>query len=155
MIENELEKRIKEKLTDKITELDYKIQIIGFWEQTTTEQNIKGEELEDNDGIIVVKVMPRSYETFTQPYALIPFEVSMVIRQELDTFGKCYRDVVSSIMDVFGSWQKSHQQLDNDLSIDNKFDVSGFRIDDGDCGYDGNNQTWQYSQRFTISGIII
>lgn len=151
MIEKELEKividRVKETLENNgITDF----QMIGVWQD---EDCIKGEENE-SPIIVAVKATPRTYETPTIPDAQIQIELSLAVRSDVDYSGKTYIDVSSLISDLFQNWQNNYSKGNEDFTIQDTFFYTGFNLDGGDCGIDRDNCIWQYSQTFTIYGVI-
>ena len=152
LIEAELEKTVIEKIRYRL-ETYGGIDIIGAW-SVVGEANNKGEEkLDDKNAIISVKVLPRLYETPTIPHAEFQVQVNLVVRSEVDFGGKNYLDITAELSDIFQQWQNDFCLL-NELNIPNQFEITGFQLSGGDCGIDRDNCVWQFSQGFSIFGII-
>lgn len=152
MIEKDIESKIIGHFEEQLSSVACGCQIIGTW-QTTDEGVLKNLE-KDVDCIITVKTYPRQYETFTIPQADIQVEVALAMRIENDNNGTGYIEATELIQDKIHSWQKSYLDMNRELSSDG-FNPTGFRIDGGDCGLDKTSRIWQFSQTFTIQGVIL
>lgn len=149
MIEQVLEKTIIDKFEDALAGLD--IQVYGAW-QPAGEDDLKAED-EGREGVVTVKVLPRSYETPTIPYAQFQVQVSLLVRSDVDFNGMGYLQVTNLLADVMHGWQNGFDAFHEDFAYGG-FEPTGFQLDGGDCGIDKTAFVWTFSQAFTIYGII-
>lgn len=150
MIEKRLEGVVIDNLKTALSDVTG-LQIIGMW-QTVGAEEVKAEE-EKPSAVLAVKAYPRSYETPTIPYAEIQLEISLAVRSDTDFNGANYLSITEKISDVLQEWQNDFSSLDC-FSLLGAFNITGFNLTGGDCGLDKDNCIWQYSQGFTIYGII-
>lgn len=148
MLEKKIEKTVIDNLKDALDGLD--VHYIGVW-QTEDDKASESAEM----AVIAVKAFPRSYETPTIPYASIQVEVSLAVRSDIDCSGMKYDEISEKIQDVLQTWQKTFDASHTAFSIENEFDETGFQLDGGDCGLDRESKVWQFTQSFTIYGIIL
>ena len=148
MIEQKIEKNVIDAM--KVALGNFQAQFIGIWQTDGDKACEDGE-----SAVVAVKAYPRSYETPTIPYASIEVEVSLAVRSDIDFNGQTYLDLTSRLQEVMQTWQKDFQSSHVAFSIDNEFDETGFQLNGGDCGIDRESKVWQFSQSFTIFGIIL
>ena len=152
------EQKIEKKVLDKV-EAAFEaagiagIQFVGAWQPATTGK-IKGLEESGCAGVLGVKVFPRTYETPTIPDGSFRVDVALTVRAEVDSDGKDYLQMSEVLANVIHSWQKQYSNYATDFEIDGEFCPTGFVIDNSDVGLDRENCVWQYSQSFTLYGII-
>ena len=148
MVEQKIEKIVIDKMKTALDGLQ--VQFIGMWQKEDDKACEDG-----TSAVVAVKAYPRSYETPTIPYANIQVEVSLAVRSDIDFDGKTYLDLTTAMQSIMQTWQKDFQSSHVDFSIENEFDETGFQLDGGDCGIDRESKVWQFSQSFTIYGIIL
>lgn len=150
MIEQEIEKRVIDELSDAVD--DNKIQFIGLWQKN--DNGLKSFEDYSSYGIVTVKVYPRTYETPTIPYANFQVDIGLTMRAEIDSSGLSYLSTTEKISNLLQNWQNDFQSFQTSFSNIDTFQPTGFNIDSGDVGLDRDNCVWQYTHTFTMYGII-
>lgn len=152
LIEAQIEKVVIDKLETALHNFG-DIRIVGTWQPSEEDDELKGEEEAKDTAILGVKVFPRSYDTPTIPYAEIQAQVSLAVRADADFNGRDYLAITAAISDVLQEWQNTFASLD-DFNLEHAFTVTGFNLTGGDCGQDRGNCIWQFSQGFSIYGIV-
>ena len=71
----------------------------------------------------------------------------------MDFNGKTYLDITTLVSNALQGWQNNFSSLWI-FNIPNWFSVTGFNLTGGDCGLDRDNGVWQYSQGFSVYGIV-
>ena len=150
LIEAEIEKVVLEQMQPAIQQISG-VQVIGTW-QATDETTLKGNE-DKPKAVLVVKAFPRSYDTPTIPDAVFQVEVSLAVRTDIDFNGKTYLDITTLVSDVLQDWQNNFDSL-SVFDVQGYFSVTGLNLTGGDCGLDRDNGVWQYSQGFSVYGIV-
>ena len=151
LISDKIEKILKDKIQSSLTENN--IDGISFmlgWDDT---QPIKGEE-ETSKGIITIKCSLPYFETPTITDGTFEVSINFVSRTDADYQGKNYLAVTENIFNTVMNWQKSHNEVTIDFSIENKFIPTGFKISQSDFGTERENGTWILSIQVIIYGII-
>lgn len=115
---------------------------------------MKGLEDRLSDGVVGVKVSPRTYETPTVPDGQFAVDLTLTIRSDVDADGQLYLEATQAVSQMIHNWQKCQARVEADFSLGGEFVPTGFQITDGDCGLDRENVIWQYSQSFALYGII-
>lgn len=152
MIEQKIEEKIMQKFADALAAANISgVQLIGGWQTNVAEKAKQA----NTAALIVVKVKPRQYDSFTIPEAIFPVEISLAIRVEEDVGGENYLAISDAIQNVMNSWQRSYAGYSATFAIDGEFKPTGFRIDGGDCGLDSDFSTWSMSQSCSAQGIIL
>lgn len=149
MIEADLEKIVVDSFKAVLD--GYDTQIYGAWQ--TADNGIKSEEEEGVGSILTVKALPRSYETPTISYASVTFQITLVVRSDIDFNGRDYLGMTDLISQKMQTWQSNYASYSQEFATDN-FEPTGFQLDGGDCGIDNTNKVWSYVQNFTVYGII-
>ena len=150
LIEQKLEKAVIDKFIE-VLPTGSGVSVIGIW-QPAGDNQVKGEEGKPN-ALLAVKAYPRTYETPTIPDAEFQIDVSLAVRSDEDYNGMNYLEITSLISDALQDWQNDFGKLTT-FNLDGLFRVTGFNLTGGDCGLDIENCVWQYSQSFTIYGIV-
>lgn len=144
MIEYEIEKNIVEEMQKNLDK--YKVQVIGTWSIPKIEES-------DKEGVLVIKVSPRNYETPTTPYMTLDCMLSLTIRADIDVEATNYLNASSAIIDVLEKYQKcecsTHLQYASSC-----FNPTGFKIGQGNTMIDQSNKVFTYTHQFTIYGIV-
>lgn len=156
MIEKDIESKIIQNFETALSAegMLSSIQMIGAW-QPAEEGDIKALEDKIKDGVVVVKVQPRQYETPTIPDAEMQVNVNLMMRADVDATGSQYLQATSILQDTMHKWQKSFQQYHSDFVVADQFEPTGFRLDGGDCGVDRETCIWSFNQQFSVMGIIM
>ena len=153
MTEQKIEKIVLDKLEAALSSSADSLQFVGAW-QPADEDCIKALEIGTKEGIVSVKAMPRIYDTPTIPDGQIQVQVALTMRADSDAGGRNYLDDTETMERVIHAWQKSYDAYASDFTISGEFSPTGFSIDSGDVGLDKENCVWQFSQAFTLYGII-
>lgn len=149
MIEKKIEDKIAQKIEDAFTAKHISgFQIIKAW--TCAEQT------EDKDAsvIVVLKVHPRGYETYTVPTATFQIEVTLIARADIDFDGIKYIDVTETLFDTLHAWQKSIDLCCEDFDIEGEFSTAGMRMDGGSTGLEKDSKVWTCTENLTLYGCI-
>lgn len=152
MIEQQLEQKIIDKFENALSGMN--IQIVGVWQPMSDDQ-LKGIEDGSSDGILTIKMPPRSYETPTIPTAQFPCVVSLGMRADVDADGQKYLAVTEILTDILQRWQNNLDDVISDLQIEDTLDVAGFQLTGGDVGADRTNKVWTYTQNFIVYAVVI
>ena len=149
MIEKKIEDKIGEKIEAAFTDKGIdSFQILKAWSCA--------EQTEDKDAsvIVVLKVHPRGYETYTVPTATFPIEVTLIARADIDFDGIGYIEVTEALFDTLHVWQKDIHAACLDFDIEGEFSTAGMRMDGGSTGLDRENKTWTCTENLTLYGCI-
>jgi len=149
MIEKKIEDKIAEKIEAALTEKRITgFQILKAW--TCAEQT----ENKDASVIVVLKVHPRGYETYTIPTAAFSIEVTLIARADVDYDGAGYLEVAETILGALHVWQKDIDAACRDFDVEGEFSTAGMRMDGGDCGLDKEAKVWTCTENLTLYGCI-
>ena len=96
LIEAEIEKVILDKIETALQNFE-NVRVVGTWQVSDNELELKGEEEPSDKAIVGVKVFPRGYDTPTVPYAEIQGQVSLAVRADKDFNGMDYLALTASI----------------------------------------------------------
>ena len=106
MLEKKIEDIIFQKLETAFRENGLsEYQIIRSW--TPTEQT----ESPESKLILVLKVHPRGYETYTIPTAQFAIDVSLIARADVDYDGLSYLQATEIMIDTLHVWQRNIDQV--------------------------------------------
>lgn len=154
MTEQKLEKIVLDKLQSALEAKGIvNLQYMGVW-QKVDDGDVKALEDGRKVGSVVVKVLPRTYDTPTIPDGQFSIQLSLTMRAEEDETGKGYMDATSVISSITHKWQKSYSDYATDFALENEFQPTGFNLESGDVGLDKENCVWTFQQTFTLYGII-
>ena len=154
MTEQKIEKIVIDKISTALETAGISgIQFMGVW-QDVDEGDVKALEDGTKFGAVIVKVFPRTYETPTIADGQFNVQISLTMRADVDITGKGYKDVTSIISSITHKWQKSYGEYATDFAIENEFQPTGYNLDSGDVGLDKENCVWNFTQSFTLYGII-
>lgn len=154
MTEQKIEKIVIDKISTALETAGISgIQFMGVW-QDVDEGDVKALEDGTKFGAVIVKVFPRTYETPTIADGQFNVQISLTMRADVDITGKGYKDVTSIISSITHRWQKSYGEYATDFAIENEFQPTGYNLDSGDVGLDKENCVWNFTQSFTLYGII-
>lgn len=104
--------------------------------------------------IVVLKVHPRGYETYTVPTATFAIEVTLIARADIDFNGEGYLEVAETLLDTLHVWQKDIDVACEDFDIEGEFSTAGMRMDGGDTGLDNESKVWTCTENLTLYGCI-
>ena len=152
MIEQQLEKKMMDSFAGTLSATS--IQMIGAW-QPTSGDKLKGIEESGAEGFLVVKVLPRNYETPTIPTAQFQCIVSLVMKAEVDADGATYLSTTDSVSNIMQGWQNNLESAIQALQIDDVLEITGFQLTGGDAGVDKNNKSWTYTQNMIVYGVVL
>ena len=157
MIEKDLQDKLKTLLQTRLEELRLDIQYMGMLDvgNSTGQDNLKLNEDDEIDSVLIIKVDPCSYETPTIPDAQFNITVSLVTSSATDYNGKTYSDITDKLESVFQYWQKTYTNYHEDFLIENKFEPTGYQLTGGAYSLDKDKYTWTYVRTFTLYGIIL
>ncbi len=115
----------------------------------------KGEETthDHNNGILVVKVRPREYDSPMIPTCKFNCALSLSLRADYDYNGHTYLDVCELIMDEMERLQKCLDDVHDDYSFEG-FNATGFQLGQGDTSINQTEKIWGYTHSFTVFGVI-
>lgn len=154
MTEQKIEKIVIDKISTALETAGISgIQFMGVW-QDADEGDVKALEDGTKVGAVIVKVFPRTYETPTIADGQFNVQISLTMRADVDITGKGYKDVTSIISSITHKWQKSYGEYATDFAIENEFQPTGYNLDSGDVGLDKENCVWNFTQSFSLYGII-
>jgi len=153
MTEKKLEEKIIGHFENALSTDFPNIQIVGQW-QTNIDGQLKALENPATLGALTIRVSPRRYETATIPDCEIPVEIQLNIRSDVDVGGESWLSATDAANNVIQNWQDWYSRYAQDLSVENEFHPTGFRTDGGDCGIDRQAKVWQWTQTFTLLGVI-
>lgn len=152
MIEQKIEKIIIDRLEMMLQNTCAKTQLMGVWQAVQGKNKL--EEDFDTDGVIVIKVLPRSYETPTVPYGTMDCTLVLTMRTELDGSGKKFLETCDKISTLISIWQKNFKGFRSDFHLEGEFEPTGFQTAGGDVSLDQQNSVLVFTQTFQIYGII-
>ena len=154
MTEQKIEKIVIDKISTALETAEISgIQFLGAW-QSVDDGDVKALEDGTKIGAVVVKVFPRSYDTPTVADGQFNVQISLTMRADVDITGKGYLDVTDVISSITHKWQKSYSEYATDFAIEDEFQPTGYNLDSGDVGLDKENCVWNFTQSFTLYGII-
>ena len=151
-IEENLETRLVDLFAEIFAGANLNIQVFGL---LNSADGLKGEEKPDVDGVMIVKVRPRSYQTPTIPECQIQVDVSMTCRADKDYNGKSFSDVFGILIDTFQQWQRCLDDAHTAFAVEGMFDCTGYVLNDGDTAIDASGKTWIYTHSMTVYGVVI
>lgn len=150
MTEQKIEQKIITRLTTELSQ--YNIQIIGSWQATAG--TLKSVQTDTSNGTLIVKVLPRSYQTPTVPDANIVVELALTVRADLDKDGCNYLSITDKLVTPLQRWQQNYEEYSSDFNIENEFEATGFTLNGGNISLDNTMKVWTYNQQFTIYGLL-
>ncbi len=154
LIEAEIEKIFVEKFQKALER--YNIQVVGSWDiKRLTDENVKGEEEANVNGVLAVKISPRQYATPTVPDTTINGAISLSVRADVDWSGEMYLGVVAEIMTELEKLQECYCSTHSEYSIPELgYCVTGFQLGQGDSSVNPTSKIFGYTHNFTMFGVI-
>lgn len=146
MIELDIENRtvlnLKTVVTDSNIRFDHILNV-----------NVDSGQEDSSIGTIIVHVNPRSYETPMVPECTLECEVVLVMRADADPDGSMYVDTVDKLLSKMERWQKCLDDTHEDFTVAG-FNVTGFRLGDGQTLISATDKTRMYRHSFQLYGIV-
>ena len=147
------------------TALPPNVEVEGNW-LPSDDGGFKGEP-DASGSVLLIRVSPRSYSSFTDKIAEFKVEIEGSIRVEEDTDMRGTFVCCGKLLSVLTGWQDDIGQVKHDLAVKSDdsslptlnskllFDPVGYRLEPGgDLDIEEDTLTRKYNQSFTIKGRI-
>ncbi len=150
-----IEKNVEAAIMTAIQNLNLPdLDIVGLWQPSATGV-VKGTEKSDSTAALVVKIPPKSFDTFGICEVQLEADLVLTVRIEQDSTGEKLVQYVEPINNLLERWNMVTEQEDlEDLETDD-FSVGGIHVNGGTGPtFDAQSRCWTVTFSLTIRGLL-
>ena len=150
-----IEKNLEHAIITAIERLELpNLQILGLWQPSATGA-LKGKQEEDATATLVLKIPPKSFDTFGICEVTMDVDLALSVRVEKDVDGEMLLKYVEPISDLLDRWNMSEEHDELEDLITQDFYPGGVKVNGGTGPiYDSQSKTWTVTYTFTVRGVI-